>query len=203
MLDNTRQAWDRLKKDLNALKYLFLYGFNSLLLIYYILMVILQKGNVVANAILLCLSFSSFCFAVVLDINALKKQEKRNFKKGKHVLTTLKILIKAYTLGASLYAMYVSTVGVNAVSIIITTLLILLWVISVLVEIIVLIFELEYYRMLDAIEKDFHAFIQVKKGVEKVVEGVKDTVVGVGEFASSTATKIKGYFNKNKKTRSN
>ena len=40
----------------------------------------------------------------------------------------------------------------------------LLWVISVLVEIIVLIFELEYYRMLDAVEKDFHVLIQVGKG---------------------------------------
>ena len=68
--------------------------------------------------------------------------------------------------------MYVSTVAVNPVSIILTTLLILLWVISVLVEIIVLIFELEYYRMLDAIEKDFHVLFQVGKGAVKVVEGV-------------------------------
>lgn len=198
MLDNTRQAWDRLKKDLNIIKYIFLYGFNSLLLLYYLVIVILQKGNVIANAILLCLTTSSFFFSVFLDRKGLKKQEKQNFKKGKHILSILKILTKAYTLGATLYAMYVSTVAVNPVSIILTTLLILLWVISVLVEIIVLIFELEYYRMLDAVEKDFHVLIQVGKGAVKVVEGVKDAVVGVGEFASNTVTKIKGFFNKNK-----
>ncbi len=198
MLDNTKQAWDRLKKDLNIIKYVILYGFNSFLFLYYFAMVILKKGNLIANVILLCLTISSFFFSIFLDRKSLKKQEKQNYKKGKHVLTILKILIKAYTLGATLYAMYVSTVAVNPVSIILTTFLILLWVISVLVEIIVLIFELEYYRMLDAVEKDFHVLIQVGKGAVKVVEGVKDAVVGVGEFTSNTVTKIKGFFNKKK-----
>ncbi|MBQ7373455.1 MAG: hypothetical protein IJW64_02685 [Clostridia bacterium] len=99
MLDNTKQAWDRLKKDLNIIKYIFLYGFNSLLFLYYFVMVILQKGNVIANAILFGMTIASICVSINLDKKGLKKEEKRNLKRSKHLFSVVKIFTKAYTLG--------------------------------------------------------------------------------------------------------
>ncbi|MBQ7373456.1 MAG: hypothetical protein IJW64_02690 [Clostridia bacterium] len=72
-----------------------------------------------------------------------------------------------------------------------------------IVEIVVFVFEIEYNRMIDALEIDFHGLIQIAKATSKVVDGVKETAKGVGAFVHNTATGIAGLFNKNKNKTNN
>ena len=55
----------------------------------------------------------------------------------KRVYKWLKIAIKAFTLGAAIYGLYTAANNVTAISIVLTTLMIIMWVLETILEIVI------------------------------------------------------------------
>ena len=196
MFDNTRYAFDKLKKDLRIISWIFTYGLNVVLIAYYIFALVADKGNLIANIILLCVTVLSIVLSIIYNKIKLTRRTKQGIKKGKRFAKIVSLLTKAYILVCTLYAMYVATSDVNPIEIILATILILLWIISVFAEMASLFVEIEKNRILDGLKKDFEPVLKVKDAITDTVENVKDGI----EVAKS---KVVGFFNKNDRKKLN
>ena len=142
---------------------------TSLIYIGYLIYAIISKtGNHYANAILFLISVAFFIFSLVADC----KKEKRILKARRitrRFVVLSKLLIKAYTLGIAVYAIVLSSGETSALSIVLTVLMIVIWIIQVLAELIV------YY-----IEKKIDIFVAAfsmdKEVVDKPVRAVENFV---------------------------
>lgn len=178
MFNHTREAFNKVKRDLQIISWILTYGINIIMFCYYLFALISELSSVVINIILLCLTLISLVLSVVFGKKETSKKQKRLIKRSKHVLSVFKIITKAYTLCATLYAMYLSTSQTNPISIIITTILILLWIISLIVEMAAIFIEFEKNRVLDGIAKDFEFMTKAKKAISDTVDNIKDGLEG-------------------------
>lgn len=196
MLYYSKQAIEKTKRDFKIISILFNYVLNFAMAIFYIVSLCMQKGNAYANAILLAVTSVVIVLNVVCDRKELTKKERKQVRKKlrtfKNTVSWVKILTKAYTLGATLYAMYITTTQVNPISIIMTTLLVILWVLSLVIEIVKMFFIMEYERLLRGLAKDFEWATKTKDAIGNTVENVKEGVI-------DTTLKIKNFFTPKKK----
>ena len=77
--------------------------------------------------------------------------------------------------------MLISTATVEPISIVLTTLTIIMWILDCLVEIIKWFIDLEKDRVLEAVKKDFEWVDKTKNFVANTVGQAKDTVSKVGQ----------------------
>ncbi|MBQ7349019.1 MAG: hypothetical protein IJW47_03390 [Clostridia bacterium] len=185
MLDNTRKAVDKVKRDIDVIKWILEYGINILTLIYLAVSLVFGFGDFIVNVALLIITGLFVIFNIVYGKKELSKKQKKiarkKYKNAKKVLNVCKLTIKTYYLGIILYAMAFSTAEASSISIILTTLMIIAWVLSVTVELVKLIFELEKDRIIDGIKADFEWAEKTKNFVNEQVDKAKQTVVHVVE----------------------
>ena len=117
-----------------------------------------------ANIILLSLfiGYTIFDFIVSDEGNKMIKKVVRR------TVNWLKISIKAFTLLVLIYSIYAATTDATAFSIIMATLMIIVWVLQVLLELVITVFE---------DEKDL-----VLAGIKKDIDDIKRPVSDVGNF---------------------
>ena len=146
---------DDLKKWYNF----FRYGSLVLTSIYFIYALISQTGNVIANGILATL----FVMYTIFDFAT----HKRKIKTARKVVTRFykwsRIGINTFTLGAMIYGIYETSTHVSAMSIILATLMIILWVIQVLLEIVSEIVQDKFDMLVEAVKQDWTDFIDTLK----------------------------------------
>ena len=196
MLNYTKESFNRLKRDLRIISWIFTYGLNLAIIAYYIFALASNKGNLITNLILLCITFILIVLSIIYNKINLTGKTKKRIKKGKHFAKIASLLTKAYVLGCTLYAMYIATTSVNPVEIILTTLLLLLWIISFVVELAKMFVDFETNRILIGLSKDFAPLIKVKNTVSETFENVKDGI----DLAKS---KVVSIFNKKEKKKLN
>lgn len=172
MFKHTREAFNRLAKICSVVSWIFNYGMNILMIVYLTIAVIVPIGNLITNAILLAIT------ALMLIVNiAFSKMEMDKYKGFKrlrktttHALSAGKLLVKAYSLGVTLYGMYIAASMVSPINVIVTTLLIITWIISVVVEIGKITLELVGRYILNSLKEDFKWFTDAKSNVEAKFE---------------------------------
>lgn len=177
MLDNTRKALDKVKRDIAVIKWIFMYGTNIMLSLYLCLSLVFKIGDFAINVAMFSVSVVFLLFNLIYGKKEMSKKRKKAVKRKKekvnHVLKVLMIFIKAVSLGMTLYAMYIAVETVSPVSIVLTTILIIFWLVGTMVEIIDLLFDFERDRVINGVKEDFEWFSNAKNVIEKKVVQVK------------------------------
>jgi hypothetical protein len=164
MFKYTREAIDKIIDDFKILSKVFKYSSQVVTIFYLTYSLIAGVGNVYANIILLCLFVGYTIFDFIID----KQQHKYVEKIVRRTYKWLSIGIKAFTLGVLIYGIYTATSHATPFSIIMATLMIIVWVLQVLLELVIMIVE---------DEKDL-----VVAGLKKDIDDIKRPVTDVGNF---------------------
>ncbi len=118
---------------------------------YFIYALINKTGNFYAN-IVLAILFVTYTIFEIATRDKNMKTARKNVKKG---YKWTKIAIKALTLGAMLYGIYTATTRVTPLSIILATLMIILWILQFLLAIVIEVVENKINLFVIAIKEDF------------------------------------------------
>lgn len=164
MFKYTREAINKIIDDFKLLSKVFKYTSQTTTVAYLTYALIAKVGNFYANIILLSLfiGYTIFDFIVSDEGNKMIKKVVRR------TVNWLKISIKAFTLLVLIYSIYAATTDATAFSIIMATLMIIVWVLQVLLELVITVFE---------DEKDL-----VLAGIKKDIDDIKRPVSDVGNF---------------------
>ena len=168
MFKYTKEALSMLKEDFK--RYLRSFKIASLIFTsaYFVYALISQTGIFVINIVLATL----FVLYTTFELITINKNIKFARKIIKRTYKWTKICIRAVTLGSMLYGIYTATTNVSAISTIIATLMIIMWVFQILLEIIVEIVE----NKIDLLDKAFKQDIEdVKRTALKPVTAVANT----------------------------
>ncbi len=202
MFANTKVAWLKLRRFLRAVAWVFNYGMNALMIIYLSLAIAFDIGNFIANVILLPTTVAIFIITIIFG-RVEKKPIKRRLRTTKKVLNWGKIAINAFSLGVTLYGMFIAASMVSPISIILTTLLIIVWMIKFVVELVTEI--LEYFMKLFiksftqdiiGIKQNYNPKVIATETVELVKSKADETLDVVKSGATSFAGKVKNIFKK-------
>ena len=168
MFKYTKEAVEVLKEDFKRYSRIFKVGSLIFTPAYFIWALISQSGIFAVNITLASLFVAYTIFELIINATGHKTAKlvvKRTYK-------WLTFGIRAFTLGSMLYGIYTATTNVSAMSTIIATLMIILWVFQILLEIVVEIVESKIDLFDKAIRQDVE---DIKSSVLKPVKVVSDT----------------------------
>lgn len=177
MLEHTKEALNNVRRIWSVGKWVFEYGMNILMVIYLSLAIAFSLGNVIVNSILLGITTLILIATIIFSRIELNKKRrtitiKRIRKTTKHALKVGKILVKAYSLGVTLYGMFIAASMVSPINIIVTTLLIIMWVMTVIMEVSGMLIDLLGDYLVSSIKEDFKWALSAKSTIEtKLSEG--------------------------------
>ena len=137
MVDYSRAAIAIILEDLKKWSKCFKIGFSIFTLVYFIYSFVMEKGNLYVNIVLITL----YAIYTIFEPATYKKDMKKVKKIFSRSYKWSKLLIKAFTLGSMLYGIYVASSKVDGISIILATLMIIIWVLQVLLEILIVVIE--------------------------------------------------------------
>ena len=170
MFKYTREALSVIIEDIKRYCKFFKFGSLIFSLVYFTYAIISGTGFLIANIVLLSLLGVYTLFEIITsnkNIKYVKRYVKRSYK-------WTNIIIKAFTLGSMLYSIYSATTKVSAISIIIITLMIVLWVVQLLLEIAAEIIENKADLLVNAYNQDIKDLKDtVKKPVTMISNGFK------------------------------
>ena len=168
MFKYTKEALTMLKEDFK--RYLRTFKIASLIFTtaYFIYAIISRTGifavNIVLASLFVLYTIFELCTANI-GIKVARRVVKRTYQ-------WIKISVRTFTLGSMLYGIYTATTHVSAMSTIIATLMIIMWVFQILLEIIVEIIE----NKIDLLDKAFKQDIEdIKMSALKPVTAVANT----------------------------
>ena len=137
MIDYSKAAFALVFEDLKKWSKGFKIGFNVFTILYFIYSFVMQKGIVYVNITLVSL----YVIYTIFELVTIKKNMKKTKKWVSKSYKWAKLLIKAFTLGSSLYGIYIASTEADGITIIVATLMIIIWVLQALLEIIILVME--------------------------------------------------------------
>lgn len=166
MIKYTKAAIDVVIRDIKILSNILKYLTLTLSLAYYICALITQIGNSVVNIVLISLIGCFLIFELItikIDINKVAKRIIRRIYRWS------KLIIKASVLAATLYSLYLTSVTTNGLTIVLSTLTTIFFVIQLIVELLRFLFERYKDLLLDAVKQDIDNF---KENASKPVENI-------------------------------
>lgn len=137
MFKYTKAAIDIVIEDIKRYCNIFKYGSFIFTFIYLGYAIYSKSGIFAVNIILLSALLFYFIFDVIThnkDLKQLKKIVRRVYK-------VIKYSMKTFTLGVMVYSIYAASTNVSAISIILATLMIIMWFLQLLLEFVVEIFD--------------------------------------------------------------
>lgn len=162
------------------------------LLTYQIITGFMKGSNLVYFNIAIAVAFLVFAFVDLLFKNkSLKRTVKRIYK-------WLKIILKAITLGITIYEIYIADT-VDGIQIILTTLMILLWIASFISEVVVEVVQIRANEILVAVKQDIDDVkkpITTVSNVFKKITGQEVEVKPVDEKKEKILAKLRRRINK-------
>lgn len=133
MFDYTFAAINKTLSSLKNLRDIFQYAFKFFTLAYLIYAIVADKGNLIVNCVLLGL----LVVYTIFDIcTRYKVKELKNVRKQiRRLYACSRLFVRAVSLGIILYGIYTTNVDMTAFSVILTTLMLISWIMQVCVEI--------------------------------------------------------------------
>lgn len=186
MFKYTRTAIDIIISDIKKFSTIFNYGSLIFTSAYFIYALVTKTGNFIANIILasLFVGYTIFYFITrSMEMKTAKKIVKRSYK-------WIKIVIKTFTLGAMIYGIYITTTNVTPISIILATLMIILYVLQILLELACEIVEDKKDLLVEAVAKDMEIVTKPVSAVGNFVKRMKGEEVVIEEKEPSRELKI-------------
>ena len=186
MFKYTRTAIDIIISDIKKFSTIFNYGSLIFTSAYFIYALVTKTGNFIANIILasLFVGYTIFYFITrSMEMKTAKKIVKRSYK-------WIKIVIKTFTLGAMIYGIYITTTNVTPISIILATLMIILYVLQILLELACEIVEDKKDLLVEAVAKDMEIVTRPVSAIGNFVKRMKGEEVVIEEKEPSRELKI-------------
>lgn len=169
MFDYTRSVFTKTLNDLKKLAFFFAIGLQILQIGYLIYALIIGSGVLTANIILLAISTAYLVFIIYIHCNTIKKEMKKLLK---NIYRWSKRAIKLFTLGVSIYGLYITasdTITVKSLlSIVLLIFMLLAWVFDVLLSLVILLIEQRKNMFFDAMKMDFEPVFKAKNFFDKV-----------------------------------
>lgn len=169
MFDYTKSVFTKTVDDLKKIAFFFGASLQLFQIGYLIYALCIGSGIVAANIVLLVLSSAYFLFMLYINANDVKKEIKRILKT---IYRWGKRLIKLFTLGVSVYGLFITaseTVTVKSlVSIVLLVFMLIAWVLDVLFSLIIVIIERRKNLFFDAIKMDLEPFLKAKNFFDKI-----------------------------------
>ena len=167
MFKYTTAAYQSVLQDLKKWSVIFTWLLFAITTSYYIYAIVMEKGYLWANI----LSLSIIVVYTVFDTVTKYTNIKLVNKVSKTIFNWTRILIRAATLTLTVYGLCVATMDqINPIDIILTTLMIIMWILSVLIEIVRNIFNSKKDLFIDAFHKDIE---EIKKPITTTTNVVK------------------------------
>ena len=161
MLKYTKAAVTLVKDNLKLYAKIFKYSSLIFSLAFYIYSICTDTGNFIVNIILISLLGAYLAFETITFNRNIIFIKKVVYKGVKWV----KLVLKAFTISTTIYSIYLTSTHVNAVTIILTTLMIMMFIIQLIIEIVSLIVEHNIDYVLQAIHQDIE---DMKKPVNNI-----------------------------------
>ena len=190
MFKYTKEAINLIVEDFKKYMNIFKYGSLIFTVAYFIYAISMRTGNLIANIVLASLFVAYTIFDFVTSKKEIK-EAKRIVKRG---YKWSKLLIKTFTLGAMLYGIYTATTNVSAISTILATLMIILWVLQVLLEIVVEVIEDKVNIVIEAFKED----IDIKGNIQDAIQKIKGNEIEESRNIRMLAKRIKDRKDKKK-----
>lgn len=169
MFDYTRSVFTKTLNDLKKLAFLFAIGLQVLQIGYLVYALIIGSGVLAANIVLLAISTAYLVFIIYIHCNTIKKEMKKLLK---NIYRWSKRAIKLFTLGVSIYGLYITasdTITVKSLlSIVLLIFMLLAWVFDVLLSLVILLIEQRKNMFFDAMKMDFEPVFKAKNFFDKV-----------------------------------
>ncbi len=183
----TRAATLKIYDDLKKFLFIFSSSMQALYIGYLIYAIAVGAGIIYVNIALLVLSAAYLIFMVTNYIKQ-KNISKDAVDKVGRAYRWSKICIKAFTLGSTLYGIHIATTRVTATAVILAALTAIAWMLSVLFELVKMVFE-RYYELIEsAITKDLHPYKKIANmipGVNLESKAIDDEIerklIGLGD----------------------
>ena len=156
MIDYSKVAFALVFDDLKKWSKGFKIGFNIFTILYFTYVFALQKGILYVNIILVSL----YVIYTIFEIVTFKKEMKKTKVIVARSYKWTKLLIKAFTLGSSLYSIYLASTDADGISIIMSTLMIILWIIQVLLEIVIIVMEPKVRLLIAGVLGDLNPHVE-------------------------------------------
>lgn len=137
MVDYSRAAIAIVLEDLKKWSRSFKIIFSIFTLLYLSYVILVEEGNIYVNIVLLGL----YVIYTVFELLTFKKSMKKLKKIVVRSYKWSKLVVRGFTLCSMMYGIYVAASNIDAISIILATLTIILWVLEVLLEVLIFVIE--------------------------------------------------------------
>ncbi len=179
MLDYTKGVLSQTLNDLKSIAFFSALALQIFQVGYLIYAICTGTGILAANIILLTLSTAYLAFILYVHFQDIEKQTKKLLK---NIYRWSKRAIKAFTLGVSIYGLFISAseplTTKSMVSIILVVFMLLAWVLDILFSLIVMVLEKRKDLFLNAFKMDFEPAFKAMNFVNKIRgKEVKDEIV--------------------------
>jgi len=154
MLKYTRAVVNDALHDLKAILFFFSLVTQIIYIIYLAYAVFAKIGIIYINIALLVISVAYLIFFLVFNQRKDKKSKRKEML-VRHTKIIIKLIINAVSLGIAIYGLYCATKEVNAISLMLTILMLIFWCLQVVLEVIVLFFERKKSLIMYGLQKDF------------------------------------------------
>ena len=165
MLDYTKTVVQKIKSDFNALVALFQFATQVFYILYLAYALIKGTGHLWVNLVLLAISLAFLGFSIALKTGYIKSK-KQTSRRVKTVFAWTKRLIKLYPIGLMVYTVYATTQNVDTMSVLLTALMIVGWVLGIVFELITYFLVSRFEMIMEGVKADF-------EGVSKVTNFFK------------------------------
>lgn len=165
MLDYTKAAIKKTVDDFRRVDYVRNLITQILYIFYLAYALFTGAGNFWANAVLGVLSLAYFIFFLIVTTGKISKAKSKTQKTVALIFTRCKQLIKLFTLGVMLYGIYATTTHVTALSVILSALMIVGWILQLVFEVVFKFFINRAQFILEGMEADYEALVKPVKTV--------------------------------------
>lgn len=162
MLDYTIAAYNKIKEDFNKLLYYSTICTQLLYMAYLIYALITGTGIFIANMILFVVAGAYFAFFLYATANNLKKPVKKTVKR---LFTRCKQLVKLFTLGVMVYGICQTAANARPVSVLITALMIIGFVLQILFELVAWFLTNRINLFIEGLKADYETITKPVKTV--------------------------------------
>lgn len=163
MFDYTKAAVKKTADDFKRIDYLRNVITQILYIAYLIYALFAGAGVRPANAILFGLSVAYLAFFLFVSMGKASKLKKK--KLVSRIFTRCKQLIKLFTLGVMIYGIYATTTHVTPLSVILSAMMIVGWILQIVFEVILKYFLSKAQFILEGLEADYENITKPVKTV--------------------------------------
>ncbi len=168
MIDYTLSAIDKIKTDLKRTFFVFNLFLQILYISYLVYAIVADVGNLIANIVLVTISFGYFVFCIF----SYDKISWGQSKTARRAYSWSKLFVTAFTAGVAVYGICATATNVTVPAVILVSLMVVSWVLRVILEVFICFFEIEASIFVEGIKADMENAVKPVKTVGNTIKKI-------------------------------